>query len=75
MLTEQLKWRSGAVALEPVTPKAGRLSLNPHDWTTVEFLLGGAVPAPPAGYAIDGVLEAKSSGSAGTIVQKRFLWN
>jgi len=74
VLTEQLKWRSGAVALEPVAPKAGRLSLNPHDWTTVEFLLGASVPTPPAGYAVDGILEAKSSGSEGTIVQKRFMW-
>ncbi len=74
VLTEQLRWRSGAVALDPVKPKAGRLSLNPHDWTTVEFMLGANLPAAPEGYFMDGLLEAKSSGSAGTVVQKRFLW-
>jgi hypothetical protein len=74
VMTERLTWRSGAVTMEPVNPKGGRLSLRPWEWTEAEFVLSGLAPAAPAGYAVEGLLEATSRGDAGTVVRKRFLY-
>jgi len=73
VLTERLAWSAGVVELEAVNPSNGRLNLLPWDWAVVEFALSGSAPAAPAGYVLEGVLEANSR-SAGTIARKRFTW-
>ena len=73
ILTERLTWRAGAISLEPVSPKKGRLSLEPYEWDQAEFVLSGRPPVPPEGYLLGGLLEAKEDRSGIVVARKRFV--
>jgi hypothetical protein len=66
-LTEELKWSAGALPLETVNPKNGRVTLKPWDWKDVEFLLPARLPAAPEGYDLNTVLEVMSGNPAALI--------
>jgi len=74
VLTESRTWRGGAINLEPVAPKKGRLSLVPWESVWTEFLLSKPLPASLEGFQVQGVLEIKSDSGNDTIVRKRWSW-